>query len=221
MRRLLVSLAGTAAGVTVLADALGSPGVFASKPMTMVFLLAATLSASPSGLARYRGLIAAGLLCSLVGDVLLLWPDSFFVGGLAAFLAAHVCYLTAFRQDGGDRPGTAVLVPLLAVATGALALVWDGLGGLRAPVLVYVAVIVAMWWAAIGRWRVRRSPSAALAALGATVFVVSDGLLALNRFRAPLPAAAVLVLVPYYVAQFLLAGSVGTAAGAGAPVEAT
>lgn len=63
--------------------------------------------------------------------------------------------------------------------------------------------------------------AATLAALGATAVVLSDGLLALNRFWAPLPAAAVLVLVPYYVAQFLLAASVGTAAGAGALVEAT
>lgn len=221
MRRLLIALAGTAAGVTILADASGSPGVFASKPMAMAFLVAATLSVPSPGLPRYRGLIAAGLCCSLVGDVLLLWPDSLFVAGLAAFLAAHVCYLTAFRLDGGERPRAALLAPLLGLALALLALVWDGLDGLRVPVVVYAAVIVAMWWAAIGRWRVRRSPGASLAALGATAFVLSDGLLAINRFWAPLPVAAVLVLVPYYAAQFLLAASVGTAPGAGAMVEAT
>jgi uncharacterized membrane protein YhhN len=64
-----------------------------------------------------------------------------------------------------------------------------------------------MWWTAVGRWRARRSPSASLAALGATAFVLSDGLLALNRFRSPLPIAPLLVLGPYYTAQYLLARS--------------
>jgi uncharacterized membrane protein YhhN len=207
VRRLLAGLAAAAAAVTVVADLFEWPGVLVSKPMALVFLIAATLGPSGAAGPRYRGLIAAGLVCSLVGDVLLLWPDALFLPGLVAFLAAHVCYLTAFRQDGGDRPAPAVLVPLLAVALGVLVLIWDGLGSLRAPVIIYVAVIVAMWWASLGRWRVRRNASGSLAALGATAFVLSDGLLAVNRFRSPLPMAALLVLLPYYSAQFLLSRS--------------
>jgi uncharacterized membrane protein YhhN len=180
-----------------------------------------TLAAAPAPSARYRGLIAAGLLCSLAGDVLLLWPEALFVAGLAAFLVAHLCYFTAFVDEGGDRPRLKLLVPLLVVAVAVLAAIWGGLGSLRVPVVIYVAIIVAMWWAAITRWRTMGSRSAALAAAGATAFVVSDGLLALNRFREPLPAAALLVLGPYYLAQFLLAASVGSAAGDGTPVEAT
>jgi uncharacterized membrane protein YhhN len=203
-----------AATVTIVADAQGSTAVFVAKPLAMAALFGATLGAAPRPSARYRGLIAAGLVCSMAGDVLLLWPESLFVAGLVAFLGAHVCYLTAFRTDGGDRPSAGLLLPLLAVAVAVLALTWKGLGAMQAPVVAYMGVIVAMWWTALGRWQAVRGRSSVLAAAGATAFVVSDGLLALNRFRAPLPAAALLVLTPYYAAQFLLAASVGEAAEA-------
>lgn len=213
-------LAVAAAVATMVADLSGSPVVFLAKPLALALLFAATLAAAPVPSARYRGLVGAGLLCSLAGDVFLLWPDRLFTAGLVAFLAAHVCYLTAFRTDGGDRPPARLVVPLLGVAVAILAVIWEGLGAMRVPVVGYIAVIVTMWWAALGRWRAVGNRSGLLAAAGATAFVASDGLLAINRFWAPLPAAAVLVLVPYYVAQFLLAESVGTAAGAGALAEA-
>ena len=221
MRGTLTIAAAVAAVLTIVADLAGSPAVFLAKPLAMVLLLGATLGAAPAPSARYRGLIAAGLLCSLAGDVLLLWPESLFVAGLAAFLVAHLCYLTALRGDGGARPDLVLLAPLVIVAAAVLTAIWGGLGSLRLPVVVYVAVIVAMWWTAIARWRTAGSRSAALAAAGATAFVVSDGLLALNRFREPLPLAALLVLGPYYLAQFLLAASVGSVAGDGTPMGAT
>lgn len=212
MRPRLSGLAVLAAVMTIGADLSGSRLVFVAKPLAMIALVGATLAAAPVPSPRYRGLIAAGLLCSLAGDVLLLWPESLFVAGLLAFLGAHVCYLTAFRTDGGERPRLWMLVPLMGVALAVLAVIWRTLGPLQVPVVAYMAVIVAMWWAALGRHHVLRDRSAVLAAAGATAFVASDGLLALNRFWKPLPAAALLVLIPYYAAQLLLAESVGTTA---------
>lgn len=221
MRTRLTMFAAVAAVGTIAADLAGSPAVFLLKPLALTLLFAATLAAAPSPSPRYRGLIAAGLLCSLAGDVLLLWPERLFTAGLVAFLVAHVCYLTAFRTDGGDRPPVRLVVPLLAGAVAILAVIWEGLGAMRVPVVGYIGVIVTMWWAALGRWRVAGSRSGLLAAAGATAFVASDGLLAINRFWAPLPVAAALVLIPYYAAQLLLAASVGTTAGAGALGDAT
>jgi len=217
----LTGLAVVAAVATIAADLAGSALVIVAKPLALLGLFAATLAAEPVPSPRYRGLIAAGFLCSLVGDVLLLWPERLFTAGLLAFLVAHICYLTAFRTDGGDRPPVMLVVPLVGVAVALLAVTWEGLGAMRVPVVGYVAVIVTMWWAALGRWRATGSRSGLLAAAGATAFVASDGLLALNRFWAPLPAAPLLVLAPYYVAQFLLAASVGKPAGTGALMEAT
>lgn len=180
-----------------------------AKPAATLALFLFALTRPPLPAPRYRGLIGAGLLCSLVGDVLLMVPGDLFLAGLLAFLAAHICYLTAFRTHGGGRGPLMLAVPLLVVGTGVLSALWPKLGAMRVPVLLYVAVILAMCWSAAERWWTTRAPGSGVALAGAVLFLVSDTLLAINRFHTPLPAASWLVLGTYYPAQLLIAGSVG------------
>jgi uncharacterized membrane protein YhhN len=180
-----------------------------AKPAATLALFLFALTRPPLPAPRYRGLIAAGLLCSLAGDVLLMVPGDFFLAGLLAFLGAHVCYLTAFRTHGVGRGPLALAVPPLVVGAAVLTLLWPKLGMMRVPVLLYVAVILAMCWSAAERWWTTRAPGSALALVGAVLFLVSDALLAINRFHTPLPAASWLVLGTYYPAQLFIAGSVG------------
>ena len=85
---------------------------------------------------------------------------------------------------------------------------------LRVPVVVYVAVLASMAGQAVVRARAmaRRAdplaPAARFAAVGGLVFMLSDGLLAWNRFHGPLPWSSVWVLSTYYVALWCLARSV-------------
>lgn len=180
-----------------------------AKPAATLALCLFALTRPPLPAPRYRGLVAAGLLCSLGGDVLLMIPGDFFLAGLLAFLGAHVCYLTAFRTHRGGRGPLVLVVPLLVVGAGVLSVLWPRLGAMRVPVLLYVAVILAMCWSAAERWWTTQAPGSGLALVGAVLFLVSDALLAINRFHAPLPAASWLVLGTYYPAQLLIAGSVG------------
>ena len=76
--------------------------------------------------------------------------------------------------------------------------------------LVYTATILLMVWQAWARRWLLPTPSATLAAVGAGLFMVSDGLLALNRFGRPLPRAQVLIMTTYVAAQTLIALSVST-----------
>lgn len=68
----------------------------------------------------------------------------------------------------------------------------------------YVLVIALMAAQAIGRATVRRGRSAFAVALGAGFFMLSDTLLAINRFVSPLPMSQVWVLSTYYAAQVLI-----------------
>lgn len=181
-----------------------------AKPLATVAILAMALGAAPRPSARYRGLIGAGLLCSLAGDVFLMLPGDLFLPGLVAFLGAHLCYLTAFRQEGGGSGPVGLLLLVVLFGAGILWRLWPFLGGLRIPVLVYVAVILTMCWMALGRWWATRAEGSALAAAGAVLFVASDAVLALDRFRGPIALAPLLVLGAYYPAQILIASSVGS-----------
>jgi len=159
-------------------------------------------------LPRYRRWLLAGLLLSTAGDVFLMLPVDAFVAGLASFLFAHVAYLLALRQRAA---WFAVAWPWLLYALIAgvvLGQLWPGLPTpLRAPVIVYVAVLAAMAAQAMAVWWRHRDAASASAAWGGACFVLSDALLAWDRFVAPFAAAAAAVLASYWLAQWGLARS--------------
>jgi len=142
------------------------------------------------------------LLASLIGDVLLMLPMDLFVGGLAAFLVAHVAYIVGFIV-GGLHVGPVVLGLVLA-ALGAvtvgrrlLAGVAESAPAMSLPVTAYMTVISTMLVVAVGSglWR---------AAVGAVLFYVSDALIGWNRFVRPAPGGDTAVMVTYHLGQILL-----------------
>lgn len=75
---------------------------------------------------------------------------------------------------------------------------------LRLPVAAYVAIIALMAAQAWSRHLQLRTPASLLVAWGAGFFMLSDTLLAINRFVQPLPWSAIGVLSTYYLAQALI-----------------
>jgi uncharacterized membrane protein YhhN len=154
---------------------------------------------------RGAGLIGAGLVASVLGDGLLEWSEGLFIPGLLAFLTAHLLYI------GGLSRAWPELLPLRAIgpvafAGGIFAFILPGLGPLTAPVGVYSLVIASMLWRAsvgLGRPGTDRA-LAALAFAGAALFVLSDGILAINKFHSPLPFARYLNMSSYWGGQALL-----------------
>jgi len=66
-------------------------------------------------------------------------------------------------------------------------------------------VIALMAAQAIGRATLLRNQGAVMVAVGAGFFMLSDALLAIDRFAHPLPLAPLWVLSSYYCAQILIA----------------
>jgi|SRR5271157_256262 len=152
--------------------------------------------------------ITVGLAFSLAGDVLLLTPDRFFTLGLSAFLLTHIAYLFAFTRDTRFPARLGVWILYLLFAACCNFLLFSRLpAGLRLPVAIYSVFLLSMAAQAMGRFFLLRTSAPRFAAIGALLFVLSDGLLAFNRFYKPLPLALLLVLLPYYAAQWLMASS--------------
>lgn len=172
-----------------------------AKPAALVvlLLLAWLLRADT---VSYGHFLLAGLVLSLVGDIALLGDsDRRFLAGLGAFLGALLCYLAAFRRLPGQGPIWAmvvlvVLVALAVIGTRILPRVRaDWRGGI--PLLAYAVVLGAM--AALA-W----ATGLVVVGIGATLFLVSDGLLAFDRFERSLPWGRTAVMVTYHVAQLLI-----------------
>lgn len=153
---------------------------------------------------RFRLYLLAALAWALVGDVLLMLPG-YFVPGLLAFLMAHGFYIALFRQGVPWFPSRRALAVTLCVGAGLVALLWTGLSPLlKVAVPVYALAIALMAAQAIGRACVLRTGPAAAVAVGACLFMLSDALLAINKFVTPLPFAALWVLPTYFAAQILI-----------------
>lgn len=185
------------------------------KPLaTILVLLLAWRAVRPVSV-RYRRRITLGLALCLLGDICLMLPQNLFVPGLTCFAVAQACFIGAFVSDVrfAARPWPWMLC--LAYAVLAIWILWPSLASsMRLPVMVYVILLASMAGQALGRavyLREHRDPAAAtalLAAVGALFFMASDSLLAWDRFRQPLPLAALWVLTTYYVAIGLIACSV-------------
>lgn len=182
------------------------------KPGTVVLMiiLAATTDTSEK---PYRNLLVAGLACSALGDIFLLAKGSqWFMFGLIAFLIAHLVYVSAFSQRWRFNRTHVVSFALVAAYAFLLlrglhaGVMVAGGSGLWIPVVVYVTVISLMVLGAVGTGN-------RVAMVGAVLFLLSDSLLAWNKFVVPISWAGYGVMITYYLAQYCLAASIRNGGG--------
>jgi uncharacterized membrane protein YhhN len=177
------------------------------KPLVM--LIAIFYVADPLHLRRtptgFDALLMGGLAFSLVGDCFLMFPG-YFIPGLVSFLVAHLFYIALFKQGLTWFPNRRALLATLVLGAAMYAFLYNGLDPvLKIAVAAYVVVIALMAAQAIGRATALRDRASLAVAAGAGFFMLSDSLLATNKFAFPLPMAQFWVLATYYVAQLLIA----------------
>ena len=190
---MLEVLAIEAAALATATGATGMTGwhqVF--KPLTMVLALAYVVRAGG------HGLLLAAFVFSLVGDVFLMLPGRF-IPGLVSFLVAHLFFVALFKRGVPWFASRRALACTLGAAALMYAVLFPNLPPvLKVAVACYALVIAAMAAQAIGRGPLG-------VAAGAVLFMLSDSLLAINKFAVPLPMAQFFVLATYYAAQLLFA----------------
>ncbi len=192
-----------AGGFAILGAESGRPRlVWIFKPLATVLLLG-VVGVPRTGLALW---IDAGIALSVVGDLALLGSGNrAFIGGLVAFLLAHLAYLVAFARVAVWSPHVVAVAAAVGLTTTLLLrAIWRGAEGLHGPTVAYGLVISAMVVAASATVGAGFSPGP-LAAIGATLFYGSDASLALNRFRRPIPRASVWTMGVYWIGQLGIA----------------
>ncbi len=187
---------------------------YLAKPGTLLALMAWLWLYVQPWAGDLAGYILIALFFSLIGDVLLMLPNEQFLGGLGAFLVAHLAYCIALFPTGlpllGPLLGLALIIGILwwalfwPICAGLLA---KNKAGLVTPVLAYTLVINIMLLSAWSTLLRESWPlvAAVVTAGGATLFFVSDLLLAWNRFVRPIPSARLYVRILYHLGQIALA----------------
>ena len=181
---------------------------YVSKPLTMVLLLLIAVFAARDSISVYTVAITAGIVFSLVGDVAMMLPRKQIILGMGAFLVAHVAYIISFSSGTSVITNAWLLFPFLVYA---LIMGWPVIphaGKLKLPVGIYEVAIMVMAWRALERMLQTGNTGAMLAFAGALLFVISDSLWACNFIIKRCKKGRALILVTYYLAQWLIVLSV-------------
>jgi len=161
---------------------------------------------------RLNTLLGIALMLSLIGDFFLgvhrlgsLNGEILFVFGLGSFLLAHFFYIAMFRKYWPStwwRPGPVRIVGVVVILIlpgSMLGMLWHSLGALLIPVVFYSLALSCMGISAM-----LADLGTAMAAFGALSFIVSDAMIAVNKFHGHLPGSNSLIWITYYSAQLLI-----------------
>ena len=159
----------------------------------------------------YRTPLLIALFFSWLGDILLMFDaanEIYFLLGLSAFLVAHLFYIGLFHRI---RTKMAVpwkpwlFLPVVAYYIFLILLVSPYLGDKEWPVRVYGMVISFMLLLALHLVGRKTGRAGSLICAGAFLFVISDSVLAINKFYMTFAGAGLLVMATYAAGQVLIA----------------
>lgn len=199
---ILIAAVVSAAAYLLLPLAEGSVIFIATKASGCLLLaLAAFLAVQDP---KTRNLIVLALLLSSLGDIFLaIRSADYFIQGLGSFLVAHLLYIVIFvharSQVSLSRPNTFLIALITVFAILMMWKLWPLLGQLKAPVYIYISAISFMAIAAVfSRFK------STLVISGALSFLVSDAIIAIDKFIIPFSLSSTLIWVTYFSAQLLL-----------------
>ncbi|GAA3389519.1 lysoplasmalogenase [Cryptosporangium minutisporangium] len=140
-------------------------------------------------------LVLVALGFATAGDVALLIDGEVpFLIGMLCFLGTQLCLTVAFLRHA--RPRWWAFAGYAVPWATANALLWERLGTLRVPVLVYSLALSAMAAAAVGVSR--------RVAVGGALFLVSDFLIGIGAADIEVPGQSVLIMATYTAALALI-----------------
>jgi uncharacterized membrane protein YhhN len=152
---------------------------------------------------------------SWFGDMLLMFGEIdfiYFMIGLVSFLVAQIFYIFLFLRTiniSGKMPFLKkkpyFLIAYIAFGLIVYTILYSHLDAvLRIAVFVYMVALLSMSVMALNRFGNGHPISFSLVFIGSLLFVLSDTMIALNKFLAPIPYEGILIMTTYIGAQYLI-----------------
>lgn len=183
---------------------------FITKPLLIPLLIAFFIFQTNGFASTLKKWIILALLFSWAGDVLLMFEltnGNFFIFGLVAFLIAHIFYILFYeyviRLEGLER-NYLFFIPVLIYYASLIYILSPHLGEMKLPVRIYGAVISYMLIQALHTSKIKSKEAAWLMITGAVLFIISDSILAINKFYEPLQYSGIAIMLTYGIAQLLI-----------------
>lgn len=181
-----------------------------TKPLLMIGLIVYFLLNTADKASGLKKWALMALLFSCLGDTLLMFANKnelYFILGLAAFLIAHVFYIITFHSikkkehiEGKWQFGIIVAIYYFFI----LSVLMPYLQDMKWPVIVYGFVISCMLFLAMLLYDMQDNRTARYLLTGAVFFIISDSVLAINKFYLSFSGAAWIIMITYVLAQWLI-----------------
>ena len=192
---------------------------YLTKPLLMVLLGLYLYQSTPKN--TFTKLMLFGVLFSIGGDTALMFQEypNFFIVGLVSFLIAHIFYIIGMYRFSNFKSGLLfekpwLGLPLIIYGCSLVYLLWAGLGEMRIPVIVYSSVIMLMGLSAVNMFGRIHERVARLLLIGALLFILSDSVIAINKFGIggfEIPFPSLIIMITYITGQYLIVKSVVSA----------
>ena len=183
-------------------DTINPSLVMVFKLLPMILIISLAILTKAENIISYKTLVIIGLIFCAFGDYTLQW----FIIGLICFLIGHLFYIRAFLTT--NETPVPILITVCLSLYGAIMIIWigwtliqDSNTILAMAVFTYMIVILVMGWTSF-------KTGSKLAIVGALLFIISDSILAINKFMFPVDYSHQLIMSTYYGAQILIALSI-------------
>jgi uncharacterized membrane protein YhhN len=182
------------------------------KPLIMIWIAIYFLLSKQKKQFTVPVLIA--FFFSWVGDNFLMFSENnelFFFAGVGGFFVAQLTYIYTFASfsevnvRGPIQKNRLLIIPFLVYVAGIYLLLFPGLEGLMKPIiLVYALSLMGMSMMALNRKGRVGQASFRLVFVGSLLFLISDSMIALNKFYHEFTLAGFWIMITYIAAQYLI-----------------
>jgi uncharacterized membrane protein YhhN len=166
------------------------------------------------GLAQILWPLVVALIFGWLGDIFLMLgrEGNYFMLGLGSFLIGHIFYIILYLGviflfgDILQFPawGWMLIIPLLLIVGFFYYKIQGKMGDLTVPTIVYLVVIFFMSFFALLLLAIPNPLAFTLVYIGACLFMISDGMIAVDKFDVEIPYSRVYVMLTYATAQYLI-----------------
>ncbi len=180
------------------------------KPFLIPFLFYAVVKSEPFDTKKW---LLSALLFSWIGDCILMFADKselYFIFGLVAFLIAHILFIVLFTRQTltsvsfKKRLVWVGFIMILIYLVSMLVFLLPTLGDLKMPVGIYAMTISIMLILALKEAFNWEGKAKYFVFIGAVFFVISDSILAIDKFHSPIASASYSIMITYLIAQFCI-----------------
>jgi uncharacterized membrane protein YhhN len=177
---------------------------YVSKPLLMISLFFFYFQKVKQNMEISDKTMLVSLIFSCLGDTFLMFQgknSQFFLLGLGSFLVAQIAYCLVFSKE--VKRSFLKRIPFAIYSTSLFFYLKPNISkDFSLPIIIYTLAISWMGIKAIERQTTQKSYSFVL--IGAILFIISDSLIAINKFAYSIPLSGLWVMATYIAAQYLI-----------------